>query len=139
MTALAASVLEEESFFPSCLADVPRGGVEASPRSTEMRYATLPDRSGVPLEAMAMKMMIAEIVRDQATEIASVTDDSRKTETTVLRKKDGTFAVVQVRLGRVDCTVQLCITRSELFGVLGRDLGAGDFALIGWRLLGKVI
>jgi hypothetical protein len=86
-----------------------------------------------------MKMTIAEIVREQATEIASVTDDAKTTETTVLRRKDGTFGIVRLWLGRVDCTVRWCNTRSELFDVLSKDLGAGDFALIGWRLLGKVL
>jgi hypothetical protein len=138
MDAAAVAVLGTESFFPSSPAGVPRGGVEASPRSTEMSLRTIPARSGVPLETMAMRMMIAEIAREQATELASVTDDVRRTETTVLQKADGTFAVVRVRIGRVDCTVRWCRSRAELFDALSQDLGAGDFALIGWRLLGKV-
>lgn len=138
MDAAAVAVLGTKSFFPSRPAGVPRIGVEASPRSTGMTNAARPARSGVPLETTAMKMMIADIAREQATEIASVTDDALKTETTVLRMADGTFAVVRLRLGRVDCTVRWCRSRSELFDALSQDLGAGDFALIGWRLLGKV-
>lgn len=138
MNETSSMVLETKSFFPSSFAGGPRGGVGASPRSTEMRLRILPDRSGVPLEAKAMKMLIAEIVRDQAKQIASVTDDAQKLETTVLRRNDGTYGVVRLRLGRVDCTVEWCHSRAELFGVLSRHLGAGDFALMGWRLLGKV-
>jgi hypothetical protein len=138
MTSTSGVALGETSFFPSSLAGVPRGGVEASPRPTEMTKHILPERSGVPLEAKAMRTTIEEIARDRATLLASVTTGDGRT-TTVFLGADGTFRVITRRPGQLTCTIEWCRTRSDLMGSLRRDLGAGDFALLGWRLLGKAL
>ena len=82
-----------------------------------------------------MKTNFTRVISDDAELLASVTDSSR-VETKVFRSDPSIYAIV--RSSPTFETVDWCRTANALYFTLSKRLGAGDFALLSYRLWGKV-
>lgn len=86
-----------------------------------------------------METRFAKIVGESSVEIASITD-STLTETKVFRSDENGQPTMYciIKCGLQSESYEWCRSSNALYFRLAKRLGSGDFALLSYRLLGKV-